>query len=381
MSVLDYTCYYVGHGAMHYIKVMDDKKTVVKKKILIDAGSNRDVFSKANANANIVKQDILNSKAKQCIFCLTHPHDDHYSYFIDIINAMVGQGKKNVLDMFCIGGCRQDEYQETVTEFKNSPPHTAFLSGIQSLFVALSKFPQDRIVFLPKVFSDPLWQDTEGVSLYYLFGNLFDLDSDNANDNSANYAVINESTDKALWVTGDITGASFNYITADTEYNIFSIVSELLTDKNVYMTVPHHGSYESLYSHGFGSCSYDSKTKLYSTPQKWTQLYDALGIKDHALIVSADFQDTYRHPDGLALGIYSYRGAYAKNTDSWMVYKDSIHGKISTLRHGSYGEVALYGKHEVGSWWYQNIPKEIHSTILARTAYYMLGTNDIKLEL
>lgn len=362
MSDLDYTCYYMGHGAMHYIKVINSMG-YVEKKILIDAGSNRDHFKCTKENSDTVLQDILDSTANQCIFCLTHPHDDHYSYFIDIINRMGSQDKINVLDMFYIGGCSSTEYQSAVTN-KDSP-HASIITGIQSLFIALLKnqIPTEKIFLFQKVESRPLWQGTEGVVLYYLFGNLFDIRGETANDNSANYAVINEFTDTALWVTGDATGSTFHNLCRQAE--TLSMIHYLLQKKKVYMTVPHHGSYDTLNEHSFGICEF--RDGDYQAPARLQSLLDFLDVVNYALILSADYLDSFKHPDGLALGIYSYLCAEAEYNDGWPVYRNrSI---ITTL-----GGKELYGEEiSNGEWFWQNLPNEIYSTVIRSECNPNLG--------
>lgn len=364
MSVLDYTCFYMGHGAMHYIKVINSMG-YVEKKILIDAGSNRDHFECAKENSDTVLQDILNSTANQCIFCLTHPHDDHYSYFIDIINTMGSQGKINVLDMFYIGGCSSTEYQIAVT--RKDSPYASIMRGIQSLFIALlnNKIPTKQIFFLPKVESRPLWQGTEGVVLYYLFGNLFDISWDTANDNSANFAVINQSTNNVVWVTGDSTGSTFNNLCYQDK--TLSMIQYLLHGKKVYMTVPHHGSYDTLKEWSFGICEF--RDGDYQAPARLQSLLVYLDVVNYALILSADYLDSYKHPDGLALGIYSYLCAKAEYNDSWPVYRESNRSIITTL-----GGKELYGEEiSDGVWFWQNLPNEIYSTVIRSKCNPNLG--------
>ena len=98
MSSVEYTSYYVGHGAMHYVRVINSGRTVIK--ILIDAGSNQDdspiisfqpFMKAADKSFDEVMTDILDSGDNECIFCLTHLHADHYTYFVKILKTLYGQ--------------------------------------------------------------------------------------------------------------------------------------------------------------------------------------------------------------------------------------------------------------------------------------------------
>lgn len=355
MDELDYTCFYMGHGAMHYIQVIDSDYNV-KKRILVDAGSKYYCFDEAiDFNWDYIKKEISKSEENQWILCLTHPHSDHYSFFIKFFNELTEMGKTDVLEKFWIGGISQEMCDIYAQEGPLSN-NNEIIKGLKDLYpIITSKTFNVELLPFPCKIPKRLWNDGN-VSLYCLFANLFSNDVGNVNDNSANYAVINDDKGNAIWVTGDTTGTTFNNLSTKCETK--SMIKYLLQGKKVYMTAPHHGSYDTLAQHGFGDCKFENGD--YQVSGRLPLLLNNLGVTNYALIVSADYQDQYNHPDGLALGIYSCLCANAENDYSWPVYREPEHSNIAILSGKK-----LYGE-EISNnvWFWQNLPNEISSTVV-----------------
>ena len=313
MSYVEGGSYHVGHGAMHYLKVKNDEGEV-EKKILIDAGSNQDdginMFS-----PQTVFDDIYNSKQEQCIFCLTHLHADHYAYFNIIIKKLFKRNRLCVVDRFYVGSVKS---QAAIFEMINNNPgaseHDEFLCGID-LLNELITILDTKVVFMDTVSTipKPEWVSEDGdVELHVLFNCLFNDDVHWLNANSANYLLRKKTNKRAFWVTGDITGRTFDHLWRDGELQ--SKISYLVEGYNVTLTVPHHGSLHTMLESDFIK-------KGNSNPHKWFLLCFMLGLRNYSLILNSCFGDRYGHPSGIALGIYSQCCAYRFRSDSWMVYK------------------------------------------------------------
>lgn len=316
MSYVEYTSHYVGHGAMNYFRVFDDEG-YLEKKILIDAGSNCDLSGtkEATKRFHLLREEIMDSEEDQCIFCLTHPHDDHFSYLVEYLNMLRLKECTEIIDKFYVGGDPElldwdtfflldlDDYGDVVSLWRN----------------VTELYNDDRAVVLPH-FATPrlLWQSSDAnVKLYALYNDL--IHSSDTNDHSASFVVKNEESKNMVWVTGDSTGSVFNYYLDHDQYTS-SIANILAGGNEVYITAPHHGSIHSL-----DEAKFVRDEDGYLTSAKWEFLCSGyFGVTKYRLILGSCPWDKYNHPNGMALCIFFSLCEDAEINYGWDIYEDEM---------------------------------------------------------
>lgn len=325
MSEAKCTCYHMGHGAMYCVTVYED--STIKKRFLIDAGSNQDYPAGDNnlskQNIEHIKKEIQNSSDNEWIFCLTHLHADHYTAFQTISKEVTNINEK--VEMFHIGSLTQGEWEDL--KDKDLKSYDEFTVGKSALRKMLKKF-EGKVNFLNRVTEAiPLWEDDD-VSLYLLFNCMFTLntlkDAEQAlNSNGASFLVKHKRYRTAFWFTGDITGETFNDILHHEE--TYCSMQAILNDcVEVVMTPPHHGSIHTL--NGIGKKRQDDENPdigYYS--DQWRIFCDTIDLLNDKLncklIWSACLYDRFKHPDGAALSIYSTTCGAETHDYKWAVYK------------------------------------------------------------
>lgn len=328
MSEAECTCYHMGHGAMYCVTVYEDNtKSKVKKRFLIDAGSNQDypVGSDSLSKQNIehIKKEIQNSSNNEWIFCLTHLHADHYTAFQTISKEVTNINEK--VEKFRIGSLTAGEWEDLTDKVLKS--YDDYTVGKLALQEMLKKF-KGKVKFLkPVTQAKLLWNDGD-VSLYLLFNCMFNLDKPEdakqlLNANGASFLVKHNGYQTAFWFTGDITGETFNNILRHDK--TYCSMQAILNDcVEVVMTPPHHGSIHTL--NGIGEVRQDDKNPdidYYSN--QWRIFCESIDLLNNKLncklIWSACLYDRFKHPDGAALSIYSTTCGAGTHDYKWAVYK------------------------------------------------------------
>lgn len=300
-----WTAYYVGHGAMNYIEIYDNNGDV-DSVIIIDAGSNEDTLISSsgvtNGNSNL---KTLNETLSQydesipVIICVTHTDEDHYSYIESIISNLEEQRGKNVNFVIYIGSITEDKLMAWQGD-----------SGPRFKFKNVAMKYKSVVFFLEKSSRPRILQRFENISLWTMCnragGNGKDVNSD-----SAVYCLLNETT--AFLFMGDITGATMK--------NIINQGSEgwklKLHDKEIVMTVPHHGSMHSMSADKFvEDCTQDDC-------QNWKTFRENIGLNEYSVVVSYGYNDSNKHPDGAALYFYSKDAKKVSKNVFWQAWISS----------------------------------------------------------
>ncbi len=294
MARAQWTACYVGHGALNRIDIIDDDNQV-EHTIIIDAGSNEDKFilNGFDTRAKVAGQELI-KYIKQCgdksvTMCLTHIHDDHYSFFLDLLQDDDAREK---IECFYIGSVceKPDEI--------NSKFWQAIISSnlnfdiLEEYNYYKGKYNQPR----------PLWTDSENeFELWLLFNCLCTNDGNNVNQNSANYLFKTPSS--ATWFTGDSTGWTFSVLLNNKHLceGIKDIIHQCC---KINITVPHHGSSHSLAENDFIFIPGDGKADV--ELNDWNELCIAIGIEKYNIIASFGIEDSNGHPSGYAMFIYAY---------------------------------------------------------------------------
>ena len=374
MSEAECTCYHMGHGAMYCVTVYEDsKKKFIKKRFLIDAGSNQDCSIDGNrfADTNVDKIiDIIDASSdEEWIFCLTHLHKDHYSAF-QTISERVSDIERKV-QIFFIGSLTEDEWQNiTEAALKSFDEYTA---GKQALQNMLDKFG-DKVIFLNhRTEAIDLWSDGN-VSLYLLFNCMFNLDTledakQTLNSNCASFLVKQKSHQSAFWFTGDVTGETLDNIVRGHKKTMNKMKAILKDCIDVVITPPHHGSIHSLMMKGFAQVKIDKKSEDWSSTN-WVDFCDKIGLirSGSGLICrlawSSCLYDKYQHPDGVALAIYSDVCRMAQSNYEWAVYR-TYSSEPPNLFHESFRveDYSSETKIDYNNWWLQNLKRQIYTTL------------------
>lgn len=371
MSKVEYTSYYVGHGAMNYVHVMDDDgQTVIK--ILIDAGSKQDISPTSSlqpeAKASDISfyelmENIYNSGEHEWIFCLTHLHADHYSYFNRIfVNLYYGK-RLYVIKNFYVGSV-----PGTMSVLlRNYDVYDEMFEALGVFNWWLNKIPNETVILSKSDTPILLWTDgyEDGVQLYLLFNSIYDsIDNEFSNclnDNCANYLVKNVGSESMIWFTGDSTGKTFNYY-LNNNMQAACIASIMDGCSRIYITVPHHGSIKTLKA-GF---LYRRQFWNTSNPaDNWRKLCKRLfdTIK-YSLVLSACPDDKYNHPDIMALTVL-FDQCQPLNIDyGWDAY--NLY-QYDLSNEQKYGEILQIGDSD----WYQQYKNmSLFPTLRCRLTQY-----------
>lgn len=294
MARMEWTVYYCGHGAMNYIEVMDESDSVVLK-IVIDAGCTEDKCQtkdseKREADVNF---DELNTRLwnrwedVSIIICITHYHEDHYNYLSHMYKSIVNREQ---MISIVFGSLSQESFWWD-------------LNGFASMVHALlgeknrSAIPDSAIK----------WHiHSEGnIELYMLWNCL--CKGKNENDNSAAYLVRDTVRKVAFVFLGDMTGNTFLKVLETKE--IISGMWELLDGYEKIVTVPHHGSIDTLFAGNFFN-----KTDYKCENIK--PLVDAMGklcLDCGRYFISNGIQDKHGHPDYTTAQSFLKLGANQKS--------------------------------------------------------------------
>ncbi len=284
MSETDIRHMYVGHGALNWIQFKQYERVI--KTIVIDAGSNEDHLGQIEETRDWFLDKIDGCEDKSVILCLTHLHIDHYSFFLDILE---NAGLAEKIDVFYVGGFSSDIQPEEVCG---------------TLWDAIC-YAQDQelmeIIFLHELIEpERLWSEG-GNELWVLFSCICG-DIDDLNSYSANYAIKTDD-DYGIWFTGDSTGWTFNFL-IDHDKIIPPIRDFFQRCKSLTITVPHHGSLNTLLTAGFVFCE-----QVNGEPDwyifNWIVLCTKLGIEKYDMIASFGRRDSNNHPSGYAMYIYA----------------------------------------------------------------------------
>lgn len=300
MHSIHYEAMYVGHGALNYIEVRDADGTV-DKTIIVDAGSTSDYLGIAHQSRDSMKQKVLQLQgAGSLIICITHIHEDHYSFLTYLLYEIISQGKIPIIDAIYLGGVKDD---------------AELYMKAYSLFMLVSTIetaPGTRRVEILGKREEPetLWKIDNDVEFELLFSGLVYPDTD-TNSNSANFGIYSWDKHTGIWFTGDSTGKTFMRLMNNE--NLASLVGWAFGLNNgIVMTVPHHGSIRTLEDDNFVS----SADKINWTYTNWTTLCEnKVGITGFIYVASFGANDMHSHPSGTAIYAYSLEASQIQNKD------------------------------------------------------------------
>ena len=370
MSEAECICYHMGHGAMYCVTVYEDiTKRFVKKRFLIDAGSNQDCSEQfAEENINEIIDQLSKTIDEEWIFCLTHLHKDHYSAFETICDSVDNIEKK--LDKFYIGSLTEREWRDITDDtLKDFDEYSEGKQVVQNILNKLGS----KVIFYGNVTEpEKLWEDDD-VTLYLLFNCMFNLNSlkdakQALNSNCASFLVKHNKYKSAFWFTGDITGATFDIILHHKE--TLEGMKAILSDcEEVVITPPHHGSIHSLEEMGFVQEDLEDSSEKWS-PFNWKYFCIKIGLVRSEsqpfckLVWSTCLLDKYNHPDGVALAIYSTVCEKAVNQYKWAVYK-TYDSEPDSLFSGNFGFEEDGEEEDLDDqrWYLQNLPRVIRPTV------------------
>lgn len=273
------TVYYCGHGAMNYIEVTNEDGIVVLK-ILIDAGTTQDdIANEAENNFLRMKERLLkpNACGENVLIwiCITHYHEDHYSYINRLITELT-KYENLIVYLGSVGDSRLRICQnETET----------FFAKIWNLW--LGSIMADTVI-RPQL----LWQG-QNIELYILWNNLCP-DSSDYNDNSAAFLVRDTSSFDAFVFLGDMTGTTFLALADLPE--LMDAVSGLMSGYGQNVTVPHHGSIKTLQQAGFINID-ESREAGTESMDPLVQAMHSMGMDNGVYYISNGVLDTHKHPD------------------------------------------------------------------------------------
>lgn len=309
---------YVGHGAMSYLQI-SNKQSVVSH-FLIDAGSNDD---KTNGecrrnNIELVKNEIARNLNAPLVILMTHFHDDHYNLLTKLRIPDSGQ------NVFLAGSLTREE------DFSLEPDSVFFRFWYGH--PNMNKILLGRIEAPIPLSFDHI--DMNGAKLYCLWNNYFTeitmasiaQVTPNAktgqlyvNRNGAAFAFL--YGEYAFVYAGDMTGA--NFFAMLLEDGLRQGIQGLLQGKYVYMTVPHHGSLNTLmmepFPHPF--VTYNLRTKYYDLERLYSAMTEVFQ-SPYRMYISAGVHDKFEHPNYVSVIAFDGCGMPESGGDtSFPVYK------------------------------------------------------------
>lgn len=310
--------FYVGHGAMNYLQILDAWGNVVSH-FLVDAGSSDDKTDGTvlENNLALVRTEISNHLMAPLVILITHFHDDHYN----LLNSL--QIPDSSEYWLCVGSLT-DEW-----DILNEPQNP--LAMFWNLHPNMNKEILGRLE-VPTPFQAPN-VPLGDVEVYYLWNNYFtDITEEAIHEvfphasrgsfhrNRNGTAVAFLCNGKVVVFTGDMTGANFWALLL--EDNFRKAIQQLFDGHTVWMTVPHHGSLHTLsepLQHPL--ISLDLSTLYYCTECLQAALTEVFPCA-HRLYISAGVRDRYNHPNYTAAIAYDRCGLLGSGSDNaFEVYK------------------------------------------------------------
>ncbi len=274
------TAYYVGHGAMNYMEVWDDEELICI--IIVDAGSTQDGSGRGAANTSktevIDKIWNLRKSSVPIIMCLTHRHEDHYSYFYDFIKIVDAKNRSR-FEIY-LGG------RAEVGMSRNPEDILEMMLNLKGLNVTQIGNSKSTIKEQYK-----LWSTKNNEVVLELIYNDYLKEGKNENSKGAVYLLKNTLTRNAMLFTGDMTGLNFSLLNRDGD-KVCEYLAEIIQTYQVYMTLPHHGSKKSLTDNDFmfklGNNDVENFRKLF---------FEKMKAKEKLkLLLSAGIDDCHYHP-------------------------------------------------------------------------------------
>lgn len=332
-----WTAYYVGHGAMNYIEIYNNNNNLAKV-IIIDAGSTDDKLHTTNMNPNIQEViDKLNRyQLHNVVIFITHTDLDHYSYITDIYN---GLNDKTKIEKLYIGSQGTADSIDDYVSYADEK--------LSQLICALDDKADIMISTASPVNAD--FNDI-GDMKFWLIANSIFTSGGTTNDNSAVFFLESASGNGFLF-TGDITGKTMNYVLNNQE--CLESWKSVLGGKDIKMTIPHHGSLNSMVRDGFTYCSWIKGDYI----SRWNTLCQKLELNITGMILSYGYNDKFHHPEGTAINFYSNCMPYRKMTWGWQAWKSRPESQIKC-------KVDDYTKKEADAVLYaQNTNREVYPTV------------------
>lgn len=296
---------YVGHGAMNYVQVYDEANQVIAQ-FLVDAGCTDDKTNGelCHNNLEFVSNEIKRIGENLYVF-ITHFHEDHYNLLnqLDIPYNMTGK--------LCVGSI-QWEY-----EF-NDPENE--LAMFWNLHDKMEREILEQVTAPEELFNEG------NVQVYCLWNNYFTYITDPAlhdrfprantgtfyrNRNGAAFAFL--CNHQAVVFSGDMTGANFWTLF---QGGLSEQVATLLNGYAIYMTVPHHGSLNTLLEPIMSPLlSLDLRTFFYSA-EKLGWVMSNIFQNPRRMYISAGHRDRHSHPNYVASIAYDLSGNSAGRVDT-----------------------------------------------------------------
>ncbi len=337
MRRFEYNAIYMGHGALNIIDVWGEDSKFMGE-IVIDAGSNQDALRMADEHANSLIENVMEKcGTEQLTICLTHLDQDHYSYIVTLLKTLIKDEKLDIIDKIYIGGIGLYDSFHDIGSIQNITRYVA--DKARPLYNVLEKIEfqcesESKVVYLGNgivkeetgekyIYPCLIWGGG-WINLYVLFSSIaFSIDK-NTNPNSANFALTVRGTEddkwEGIWFTGDSTGRTFKLLGQNKE--LCNKIHELFRGCSyVFMTVPHHGSINTLCEDEFAVPEYERASGIsYISPDLKTLLNDTIG-RPPAFILSAAANDDYKHPSGQAMKIYGKLAAFDRFQTEYERYR------------------------------------------------------------
>ena len=275
MVTIKWIAFYCGHGGMNYIEIRDSTDTL-QYKIVVDAGSNDDrSIGKISLVNYQTLYDLLwvENPGIPVILCITHYDEDHYNFFDSMYSKIIENAE--CIEKIYFGSLTKDSFKALAPE--------AFVKKVFHLL-------KEKVSILDQISSTDSLVKVEDAEFGILWNNL--CKNRGVNDNSAAYYLMNTTTYHAYIFTGDITGNTYLALKEDFE-DLESEIHEKFQDYFTIVTVPHHGSINTLLEGGF--------IKIHDFNMR--PLIDAmnrLSLSGGKFILSTGVKDMFRHPDNIA---------------------------------------------------------------------------------
>ncbi len=305
MATVKAKMYYVGQGAMNLIWVENGRSVLYAA--LIDAGSTADPMGAADVSA--AEADGIIGRAQKVDIFITHLDADHYNYLGNLDGSY--KIENWYLGSFPIGkriNCFRKMTEEEELDYWDGYFCKNFSDKMPKFFAENYLWDGESV-----------YQPVDGVALEIVC--LMANWGEEVNDRTAIYLV--RTSDYALIFPGDMTGNTFINLVNSGAVNL---CRNFVGKRQVFMSVPHHGSLTTLFEGNF--VSIDKTTYSFWT-YDMSNLKGALtgmGAQNGIFLASAGLHKGFLHPRSDVMSTCAGLGLQALVPQKYICYRGDYEG-------------------------------------------------------
>lgn len=308
---------YIGHGGLFYAHLWN-RGSGHHEHVIVDAGSMPGpAFPTAAHNSlDFVKTSILAHREPASVLILiTHLDIDHYRFANDLYNDL-DHAAPGIIDRMVVTlypNIRQRATRSGASLFGKYLDPLMEMRQQEGLRNFLARDPQ-RIRFI----TDPvdgyleLWRSDDGEARVGILSSRLCPHLTNDTNGNSSVFMVGCTTAGSTVFTGDVTGDTLNAL-LDNDALCDSYRQQASTYPNACITLPHHGSSDSLIRGGFLSGG-SAERNAPLTVSKLDDFFDLLipnGACFKATFASVDRMDEFGHPDEYVLNRFLGRTVVA----------------------------------------------------------------------